>query len=133
MAVSSLVQLFLRCITRTAFLLLLHGFRLPIVVLWRATKTTFVSVPARSAIAAAGKKPRDESARRVDARPASSVRSNGRSGALAAIRTGTPAPGREAAGSTRGAGARQRRCASRIGARGAGTGAGRAHGRDGWR
>jgi hypothetical protein len=84
-------------------------FRLPIVVSWRATKTTFVSVPARSAIAAAGKKPRAESVRRVDARPASSVRSIGRSGALAATRTGTLAPGREADASMRGAVALQRR------------------------
>ena len=44
---------------------------------------------------AAGRQPRAGSARRVDARPASSVRSIGRSGAPAAIRTGTPAPGRE--------------------------------------
>src|SRR5216684_1363461 len=93
MAVSSLAQVFLRCITRTALLVLRDNVRLPIVVSWRATKTTFVSVPARSAIAAADKKPRAESARRVDARPASSERSIGRSGALAAIRTGTPAPG----------------------------------------
>jgi len=38
----------------------------------------------------AGKKPRAGSARHVDARPASSVRSIRRSGPLAAIRTGTP-------------------------------------------
>jgi hypothetical protein len=65
--------------------------------------------PGKSAIVAVGKKPRAESVRRVDARPASSVRSIGRYGALAATRTGTPARGREAAGSTRGAGALQRR------------------------
>jgi hypothetical protein len=41
-----------------------------------------------------------------DARPTSSMRFNGRSGTLAAIRTGTPTPGRAAAGSTRAAGAR---------------------------
>ena len=52
-AVSSLAQVFLRCITRTAFLLLRDDVRLPIVVSWRATKTTFVSVPARSVIAVA--------------------------------------------------------------------------------
>src|ERR1700730_7101997 len=109
MAVSSLAQVFLRCITRTAFPVSRDHVRLPIVVSWRATKTTFVSAPARAAIAAAGKKPRAESARRGDARPASSVKSIGRSGALAAIRTGTPAPGREATGSTRGGGALQRR------------------------
>src|ERR1700730_13723375 len=131
MAVASPVQVFLGCITRTAFLALREDVRLPIVVSWRATKTTFVSVPARSAIGVAGKKPRAESARRVDARPASLVRSNGRSGGPAAIRTGTPAPASQAAGSTRGAGALHQRRASRIGARGAGTGAGRARGRDG--
>jgi hypothetical protein len=75
----------------------------------RATKTTFVFVPARSAIVVAGKYRRVGSAWRVDARPASSVRSIGRSGAPAAIRTRTPAPGREAAGSMRGVGAPQRR------------------------
>ena len=58
---------------------------------------------------AAGSKPGAGSARRVDARPASSARSSGPYVAPAAIRTGTSAPGREAAASTRGAGARQRR------------------------
>ena len=133
MAVSSPTQVFPRCITRTACLVLRDDVQLPIVVRWRATKTIFVSVPARSAIVAAGGKPYVGSARRGDARPVSSVRSIGRSAALAATRTGSPAPGREAAGSTRGAGARQRRRASRIGVRRAGTGAGRARGHGGWR
>jgi hypothetical protein len=104
MAVSSPAQVFPRCITRTSYLVLRDNVRLPIVVRWRATKTTSVSVPARSAIAVAGKKPGAGSARHGDARPVSSVRSIGRSGAPAAIRTGIPEPGREAAGSTRGAG-----------------------------
>ena len=108
-AVSSLAQVFPRCITWTAFLALRDDDRLQIVVSWRAMKTTFVSVPARSAIVVAERYPGAEAARHVVARPASSVRSIGRSGALAATRTGTPAPGSEEAGSTRGAGVRQRR------------------------
>jgi hypothetical protein len=55
MAASSPAQVFLRCITRTAFPVLRENVRLPIVVSWRATKTTFVSVPARSAIVVAGR------------------------------------------------------------------------------
>ena len=59
-------------------------FRLPIVVSWHATKTTSASVPARSAIVVAGGQARAGSARRADARPASSARSIGRSGGPAA-------------------------------------------------
>src|SRR3954454_7950116 len=132
MAVDSLAQAFLRCITRAAFLVLRDNVRLPIVISWRATKTTFTSVSARSAIGVAGGQPRAGLAWRADARPASSVRFTGRSGAPAAIRTGT-APEREAAGSTRGAGALRWHRPLRIGMRGAGTEAARARGRGGWR
>jgi hypothetical protein len=104
MAVSSPAQVFPRCITRTSFLVLRDDVQFPIAVSWRATKTTFVSLPARSAIVVAGGQPRAESVGSADTRPASSVRSIARFGAPAAIRTGTPTPGREAAGSTRGAG-----------------------------
>src|SRR5207244_11421413 len=54
-AESSPAQVFPRRTTQTAFLVLRDNGRLPIVVSWRATKTTFVSVPARSAIVVAGR------------------------------------------------------------------------------
>jgi hypothetical protein len=48
-------QVFPRWATQTAFLVLRDNVRLPIVVSWCTTKTTFASVPARSAIVVAGR------------------------------------------------------------------------------
>jgi hypothetical protein len=55
---------------------LLGAFRPPIVISWRATKTTFASGPARSAIVVVHGQARAGSAGCADARPASSARSS---------------------------------------------------------
>ena len=107
-AAPPLAQVFLRYSASIAFSPLPDALQAPIVVSWHMTKTISASVPARSAIAAAGKAWPDGSARCVDGGSASSARSIWRYAGPVAIPTVWAGRAGKAAGSMSGAEAPQR-------------------------